>query len=55
MLVGPEGGLTDEEIALATGAGLRACRAGPRVMRTETAAVALVAVLQFRFGDLGHG
>ncbi|MEO0950408.1 MAG: 16S rRNA (uracil(1498)-N(3))-methyltransferase, partial [Pseudomonadota bacterium] len=28
-------------------------RAGPRVLRTETAALALVTVLQWRFGDLG--
>lgn len=55
LLVGPEGGLTEEEIALATGAGMHACRAGPRVMRTETAAVALVAALQLTLGDLGRG
>lgn len=55
VLVGPEGGLTGEEIAAATRAGMLACRAGPRVMRTETAAVALVAVLQLRLGDLGGG
>ncbi|MEO1596153.1 MAG: 16S rRNA (uracil(1498)-N(3))-methyltransferase [Pseudomonadota bacterium] len=53
VLVGPEGGLTDAEIALATAAGLHAVRAGPRVLRTETAALALVTVLQWRFGDLG--
>ena len=55
LLVGPEGGLTDEEIAQATAAGFHACRAGPRVMRTETAALALVAALQLHFGDLGRG
>ncbi|MEM6808852.1 MAG: 16S rRNA (uracil(1498)-N(3))-methyltransferase [Pseudomonadota bacterium] len=53
LLVGPEGGLTADEIALATTSGLHAVRAGPRVLRTETAALALVTVLQWRFGDLG--
>ncbi|MEO1320085.1 MAG: 16S rRNA (uracil(1498)-N(3))-methyltransferase [Pseudomonadota bacterium] len=53
ILVGPEGGLTEGEIALATRSGLHAVRAGPRVLRTETAALALVTVLQWRFGDLG--
>ena len=53
LLVGPEGGLTADEIARATASGLHAVRAGPRVLRTETAALALVTVLQWRFGDLG--
>ena len=53
--VRPEGGLTAEEIERATAAGMHACRAGPRVMRTETAALALVAALQLHFGDLGRG
>ena len=55
VLVGPEGGLTDAEIAAAVAAGMHPCRAGPRVLRTETAALALVTVLQLRFGDLGGG
>ena len=39
--VGPEGGFTDEEIATARGAGWRAVGLGPRILRIETAAVAL--------------
>ena len=46
MLVGPEGGLADGERQAAIDAGFRACRLGPRVLRTETAAIAALAVLQ---------
>jgi 16S rRNA (uracil1498-N3)-methyltransferase len=53
LLVGPEGGLEDTERNAATGAGYRACRLGPRVLRSETAAIAALAVLQTIAGDLG--
>lgn len=53
LLVGPEGGLADDEIALARAAGFRGLRLGPRVLRTETAAIVGVAMLQLLFGDLG--
>jgi len=53
LLVGPEGGLEPEEIALARGAGFRGLRLGPRVLRTETASIAGLTVLQTLFGDLG--
>ena len=52
MLVGPEGGLEDAERELALGVGYLACRLGPRVLRSETAAVAALAVLQATEGDL---
>lgn len=52
MLVGPEGGLEDAERELALRVGYRACRLGPRVLRSETAAVAALAVLQAMEGDL---
>lgn len=55
LLVGPEGGLGDEERAAALAAGYRGVRLGPRVLRTETAAITGVALLQARFGDLGAG
>ncbi|MBN8430002.1 16S rRNA (uracil(1498)-N(3))-methyltransferase [Microbulbifer salipaludis] len=51
LLVGPEGGLSAEEIALALGRGFHALRLGPRVLRTETAPVAALSVLQFQWGD----
>lgn len=51
ILVGPEGGLTDAEIAAATRAGFEPVRLGPRVLRTETAAPALLAAMQALWGD----
>jgi 16S rRNA (uracil1498-N3)-methyltransferase len=53
LLVGPEGGLSDAEVDQAVAAGFSACSIGPRVLRTETAAIAAIAVLQARWGDLG--
>ncbi|MBI3391606.1 MAG: 16S rRNA (uracil(1498)-N(3))-methyltransferase [Nitrospirae bacterium] len=52
LAVGPEGGWTDSELALARGSGFRIVRAGPRTLRVETAAVVFLALLQSRFGDL---
>jgi 16S rRNA (uracil1498-N3)-methyltransferase len=52
VLVGPEGGLEDGEREAALAAGYRACRLGPRVLRSETAAIAALAVLQAVAGDL---
>jgi 16S rRNA (uracil1498-N3)-methyltransferase len=54
LLVGPEGGLEDGERRAALAAGYRACRLGPRVLRSETAAIAALAVLQSVAGDLGE-
>jgi 16S rRNA (uracil1498-N3)-methyltransferase len=53
VLVGPEGGLASEEVARARTHGLTVVSLGPRVLRTETAGPAIVAILQSRFGDLG--
>ena len=53
LLVGPEGGLDDDERARALATGWRPLRLGPRVLRTETAGLAALAALQARFGDLG--
>jgi 16S rRNA (uracil1498-N3)-methyltransferase len=51
LLVGPEGGLTDDERRLATERGFRPMSLGPRILRTETAPLAALAVLQFVAGD----
>jgi 16S rRNA (uracil1498-N3)-methyltransferase len=51
LLVGPEGGLTDAEVDAAQRAGYQPVRLGPRVLRTETAAPALLAALQALWGD----
>ena len=53
LLVGPEGGLDDQEVALAVHRGFRAIGLGPRVLRTETAGVAALSALQALWGDLG--
>ena len=52
LLIGPEGGLSGRERLLAERAGFVACRLGPRVLRTETAPLAALAVLQALLGDL---
>ncbi len=52
VLIGPEGGLSEPEQHAALAAGFIAVRLGPRVLRTETAAVAALTLLQHRFGDL---
>jgi len=54
ILVGPEGGLEDAELGAAQAAGFLACGLGPRVLRSETAAIAALAVLQAVAGDLGR-
>lgn len=51
VLVGPEGGLTNAEATAALSAGFRAVRAGPRILRTETAAPAALAALNTLWGD----
>ncbi|ROR34169.1 16S rRNA (uracil(1498)-N(3))-methyltransferase [Inmirania thermothiophila] len=52
LLVGPEGGLAPGERTAALAAGFRPVRLGPRVLRTETAAVVALALVQHRYGDL---
>ena len=52
FLVGPEGGLAPEETAAALRAGFTAVRLGPRILRTETAALAALAALNTLWGDL---
>lgn len=53
LLSGPEGGLSTAELERAKQAGFVGIRLGPRVLRTETAAIACLAALQTLWGDLG--
>jgi len=53
LMIGPEGGLTAEEIALAESHGFLPVALGPRVLRTETAPVAAIALCQWLWGDIG--
>ncbi|MBV8801908.1 MAG: 16S rRNA (uracil(1498)-N(3))-methyltransferase [Gammaproteobacteria bacterium] len=52
LLIGPEGGLTYQEIQRALLFKFYALSLGPRILRTETAAVAAITALQCRFGDM---
>ncbi len=52
ILIGPEGGFSDVELEDAGIAGFTAVSLGPRVLRTESAAIAALAVLQSLWGDL---
>lgn len=53
LLIGPEGGLSGQERQHAIDSGYQGIRLGPRVLRTETAALTALAGLQSRWGDLG--
>jgi len=51
-LYGPKGGWDDSELELAARAGVTIVTLGGRILRAETASIALTAILQHRFGDL---
>jgi 16S rRNA (uracil1498-N3)-methyltransferase len=53
VLIGPEGGLSASERQIAQASGYRPVRMGPRVLRTETAAVVALSLLQALAGDIG--
>lgn len=52
LLIGPEGGFSDEEIKKAKLAAAKTFSLGPRILRTETAGIIAIALLQARFGGL---
>ncbi|WP_344703741.1 16S rRNA (uracil(1498)-N(3))-methyltransferase [Halomonas cibimaris] len=52
LLIGPEGGLAPDDVAAAEAAAFTPLTLGPRILRTETAPVAALTLLQYRFGDL---
>jgi 16S rRNA (uracil1498-N3)-methyltransferase len=54
LLIGPEGGFNAAEVELAAIAGFVPLSLGPRTLRTETAALAAIAILQSLFGDLNR-
>lgn len=51
ILIGPEGGLSENEIESAVKAGFHRLSLGPRILRTETAAIVVIALLQAHWGD----
>jgi len=54
LMVGPEGGFDLEEVQRAQEMGFKPITLGRRIMRTETAAILLVGIVQYELGDLGH-
>ena len=52
LLIGPEGGLTDQEFAAASAEGFQLLHLGPRVLRTETAPIAALSVLSVFWGEM---
>ncbi len=54
LVAGPEGGFEPEEAKLITDFGFTPIRLGPRILRTETAALAAVAAMQALWGDYGQ-
>lgn len=55
LIVGPEGGISEKEASTARAQGYQSVRLGPRILRTETAGLAMIAVLQYLYGDLAIG
>ena len=53
IILGPEGGLTAEEIAFARRAGFKSVSLGPRILRAETATLAACTLVQHLYGDMG--
>ncbi len=53
LIVGPEGGLTDEEVTDLAGLGARPASLGPQILRTETASLAAAVLVLGRYGLLG--
>jgi len=53
VLIGPEGGFSDDEAAAASEEGFLTVSLGKRILRTETAGLAAVSILQYIWGDLG--
>lgn len=53
ILVGPEGGFTKQEVDLASERGFVPISLGPRILRTETAPIAALSIIQYELGDIG--
>jgi 16S rRNA (uracil1498-N3)-methyltransferase len=52
VLIGPEGGFSENEVLLASEMGFTSLGLGPRTLRTETAGLAVLSIIQFHHGDL---
>jgi len=53
VMLGPEGGFSDQEIKMVRNCGFVSAGLGPRILRAETATIAAVTLVQYIFGDMG--
>jgi len=53
LLIGPEGGFSQEEVKIAIHRGYIKISLGPRIMRTETSPIAVISIIQYELGDMG--
>jgi 16S rRNA (uracil1498-N3)-methyltransferase len=54
VVMGPEGGFTEEEVTQARFHGYRTSGMGPRILKADTATISACALLQYLFGDMGQ-
>jgi len=54
LVIGPEGGFTENEKQMAVDAGYMVMQSGPRLLRTETAPIMALSILQYLYGDLSN-
>lgn len=52
LILGPEGGFSDQEIEMVRAAGFKVAGLGPRILRAQTAAIAACTLIQYLFGDM---
>lgn len=53
LFIGPEGGFSDKEVTVAVKHGFIEASLGPRILRTETAPIAAISIVQYELGDVG--
>jgi len=53
VMIGPEGGISELEIKNAVNSGMKPVTLGPRILRTETAGIAVLSILMYELGDIG--
>jgi 16S rRNA (uracil1498-N3)-methyltransferase len=53
LLVGPEGGFSKDEVTAAIEKGFKSISLGPRILRTETAPITAISIIQYELGDMG--
>ena len=52
VAIGPEGGFSNDEKTMAEKSGYKIVKTGPRLLRTETAPIMALSILQYLYGDL---